>query len=533
MDTRCLIHAKTRGLVYLGLAFCLVNSLALPVLSSDLQIRSGHSSAIKPATSQPVVDATLNQSHASRSMNMALTDHEKQIAKELGFEESVLLLIKERLNPEMGIVKSGGLEWEDKSFLKEDYNQPAQMLEKDLKNYHNIAAKYPELKKIVDFELPRDYSDSLERTIILSDARQREEIGSEKFDRMKAYRHAAAPFQALIAQDRLDAHGRPKGGMVYVHSESTEYLDSDDALKKAIAALHAKYDGKSLRPENKAKLMLGLKYKGVGDHFFGPDRRMVSLQSELLALGYRIADERGISLARRHFETKAEAEKCLLDAGMNLDTIGISHQKKLQYKAMYPIDFTKDISNLEDAKTIIVQSSFFMDREDAGSSKLAKMLLDNPAAVRATVEPGLRLLPGSTVTKVGERQWLIDRPERYIVEPMLRVSTVFKTPKASSGFDMVKAQCTSGMNYGIDNDHVIEKLKYWDKKYGVTVIEATFEGMKISFKTLPDDLSELCTEFFLFCPDLEMSDDEHSNAARMRQMADRLRKTKVMSFWWD
>ena len=98
---------------------------------------------------------------------------------------------------------------------------------------------------------------------------------------------------------------------------------------------------------------------------------------------------------------------------------------------------------------------------------------------------------------------------------------------------MVRAQVTNGLNYGIDNEGVIEKLKYWDKKYGVTVIEATFEGMKISFRTLPDDLSELCTEFFLFCPDLEMSDDEHSNAARMREMADGLRKTKVMSFWWD
>lgn len=527
MDRQGLTEAKARGLIYLSLSLYLVNFSNAPVLGSELPT-SGNS-----ASSMPVTSATHNTSTEIKSKNMALTDHEKQIAKELGFEEAALLLIKERLNPEMGIVKSGGLEWEDKSFLKEDFNQPAQLLEKDLKNYHNIAAKYPELKKIVDFELPRDYSDSLERTVILSDASQREEIGSEKFDRMKAYRHAAAPFQALIAQDRLDAHGRPKGGMVYVHSESTEYLDSDDALKKAIDALHTKYDGKSLRPENKAKLMLGLKYKGVGDFLFGPDRRMVALQSELLALGYRIADERGISLARIHFETKAEAEKCLHDAGMNLDTIGISQQKKLQYKAIYPVDFTKDISNLEDAKTIVVQSSFFIDREDEGTTKMAKMLMDNPAALMATVNPGLRLLPGSTVTKLGERQWLIDRPERYIVSPMLRVSTVFKTAKGSSGFDMVKAQGTSGINYGIDNEDVIEKLKYWDKKYGVTIVEATFEGMKVSFKNLPDDLSELCTEFFLFCPDLEMSDDEHSNAARMREMADRLRKTKVMSFWWD
>jgi len=506
---------ETIVLVSLSVEACLVSSFFLPVLCSEL----------KHAPRIPLTE--------NRTKNMALTDNEKQIAKELGFDEAVLLLIKERLNPEMGIVKSGGLEWEEKSFLQEDYNQPARMLDKDLKNYHDIASKYPELKKIVEFELPKDKGESLAQNIYKSDSMEREELGPEKFERMKKYRIAAEPYQALIAQELHDTFGKPKGGVAYRPDTPMTYLDSDKALNEAIAELHTKYDGKTLRPENKAKLILGLKYKGVGDHFFGPDRRMAALQAELQELGYRIADERGVSLARMHFETKAEAEKCLLDAGMTVDTLGCDRQKKLQYKAIYPIDFTKDISSLEDAKTIIVQSSFFIDRENEGTTKLAKMLMENPSLVMATVQPGLRLLPGSTVTKLGDRHWLIDRPERFIVSPMLRVSTVFKTPKGSSGFEMVKAKCTSGINYGIDNDHVIEKLKYWDKKYGVTVVEATFEGMKISFKKLPDDLSELCTEFFLFCPEIELSDDEHRNAAVMREIADKFRKTKVMSFWWD
>lgn len=528
MTQRRLGQSTIPGLLYITVVFFLGNCFELPVFGGGLP-----TAASRSVTRTPAIDALRNPPPETKSKNMALTEHEKQIAKDLGFEESVLLLIKERLNPEMGIIKSGGLEMEDKSFLKEDYNKPPQMLEKDLKNYHDIASKYPELKKIVDFELPKDYSDSLERSIIRSKANQKKELGAEKFERMKAYRHAAEPFQSLIAQDHVDTHGRQKGGMVFVRKESTEYLESDEALKKAIAELHSKYDGKTLRPENRAKLLLGLKYKGVGDHTFGADRRMAALQAELQALGYRIADERGISLPSIHFETKAEAEKFLLDAGMTVDTLGLNHQKKLQYKAIYPFDLTKDLSNLEDATTIVVQSSFFMDREDAGSSQLAKLLLDNPSAMSETLKPGLRLLPGSTVSKIDDRHWLIDRPERYIVSPMLRVSTVFKTPKASSGFDMVRAQGTNGLNYSISNEDVIDKLKYWDKKYGVIIVEATFESMKVSFKKLPDDLSELCTEFFLFCPDIEMSADEHSNAARMRSMADSLKKTKVMSFWWD
>ncbi len=528
MTQRRLGQPRTPGLFYISLGFFLGNCFLSPVFGGELP-----TGATRSATSMPSVDARLNPRPVSKSKNMALTDHEKQIAKELGFEESVLLLIKERLNPEMGIVKSGGLEMEDRSFLKEVYNQPAQMLEKDLKNYHEIAAKYPELKKIVDFELPKDYSDSLERTIIQSDARQREEIGSEKYERMKAYRLAAEPFQSLIAQDHLDAQGRPKAGMVYLHSEPTEYLDSDEALKNAIALLHTKYDGKSLRPENKAKLMLGLKYKGVGDFMFGPDRRMRNLRTELESLGYRIADEREISARRVQFENEAEAEKYLQEAGMAVDSLSLDRQMKCQYRAIYPIDIAKDLTNLEDANALILQSNPFLTSDSDGIVQMAKLLMTNPPAAKDAMRLDLRLLPGSTVTKLGERQWMIDRPERFTARPMLRTATVIKVPKNSSGFEMVKAQCTSGMNYGIDNDHVIEKLKYWDKKYGVTVIEATFEGMKISFKNLPDDLSELCTEFFFFCPEIELSDDEHSNAARMRQMADNLRKTKVRSFWWD
>ncbi|MFA6210528.1 MAG: DUF4253 domain-containing protein [Candidatus Obscuribacterales bacterium] len=530
MTQRRLGQSTTPGLLYITVVFLFGNCFQSPVFGRELP-----KAATRSVMSTPAIDALRNLPTETKSKNMALTEHEKQIAKDLGFEESVLLLIKERLDPEMGIVKSGGLEMEDRSFLNEDHNQPAKMLEKDLKNYHDIASKYPELKKLVGFALPRNHSDLLEKNLAQYEAKQIERLGSEKFARMKAYRLAAEPFQSLIAQDHLDTHGRSKGGLVYVQKEPTGHLDSDEALKKAIADLQAKYDGKALRPENKAKLMLGLKYKGVGDHSFGDDRRMAALQAELQALGYRIADERGISLPRIHFETKAEAEKCLLDAGMIPDTLGISHQQKSTYKAIYPIDCSKDFASLEDSKIIALQS--FDGSENESTASLVKLLM-SPASVwtealLADAGLSLRLLPGSAVTKLGDRRWLIDVPERFIATPRVRVSTVFKTPKASSGFDMVRAQGTNGTNYGLSNEDVIEKLKYWDKKYGVTVVEATFESMKVSFKKLPADLSELCTEFFLFCPDIEMSTDEHSNAARMRSMADSLRQNKVMSFWWD
>ncbi len=507
MTQRSLRQPRTPGLFYISLGFFLGNCFQSPVFGGELP-----TGATRSATSMPSVDAPLNPRPVSKSKNMALTDHEKQIAKELGFEESVLLLIKD------------GLEWEDKSFLKEDYNQPVLMLDKDVKSYNDIGSKYPELKELVDSALNRGNKYSLEQMEAKAEAKEAERLGREKFDRQKKYRLAAEPFQSLIEQELQDTYGKPKGGVAYRPITPMTYLDSDKALE-------------TLRPENRAKSQLALKYRGVGGSLYAPDARMESLRAELTKLGYRITDERDISDRRVQFETKAEAEKYLQDAGMNVDSLSLDHQKKSQYKALYPIDYAKDFLDLESTKTIVAQSSHGIDTGSDSSPQMVKLIMNSPESwtggFLADAGFSLRLLPGSTVTKVGDRQWLIEQPERFTASPKIRVSTVFKTPKASSGFDMVKAQGTSGINYGIDNDHVIEKLKYWDKKYGVTVIEATFEGMKISFKKLPDDLSELCTEFFLFCPEIELSNDEHRNAAVMREIADRLRKTKVMNFWWD
>jgi hypothetical protein len=145
-----------------------------------------------------------------------------------------------------------------------------------------------------------------------------------------------------------------------------------------------------------------------------------------------------------------------------------------------------------------------------------------------------RIEPGSTVEKIGERRWRINRPARYAAKAESCVASVMKVGKGSSGFNLVEKQGTNGANYNISAPMILAKLKQWNEKYGVNVIEAKNDMLKISFKKLPVDLSELCTEMFLFCPDLiDMHGSEQENAAAMRQFADELRKTKVVDFWWD
>lgn len=81
---------------------------------------------------------------------------------------------------------------------------------------------------------------------------QREEIGSEKFDQRKALMPQRHFKHWLRKTVWLRMAVRKVGWLMSIPSQLKEYLDSDDAVKAAIDALHTKYDGKSLCPENKS-----------------------------------------------------------------------------------------------------------------------------------------------------------------------------------------------------------------------------------------------------------------------------------------
>ena len=473
-----------------------------------------------------------------RRKNVALTDNEKQIAHKLGFDESVLLLIKERLNPEMGIVISGGLEPQDMTFLEANLNEPLQLLEKDAKNYVALEAKYPELKPVIEWET-RHFDNRIHnrQASAENEKQERAKLGDTIFERQKKYNAAAEPYRALIAQEmqpEIEALQKQHKGLSFVKMVDTSaFTSSEEALAAAIADLHKKYDGKVLREENKAKSQLAIKYYGVGDYYFGDDSRMPALRSELEKIHYRISDQNSHFEIRKAFETKAEAEKFLKESGTAVDSMSLSRQEPRQFKAIFPIDFDKDFSNTDTVKTIINQSSSFAEKNSANDELVAILLAASPQSRKEVHSLMLRIPPGSSVSNEGDRHWIITVPERFDARVRLRTATVFKLPTQSSGFELVEAQGTDGTNYGLDTKAIINKLKYWDKKYGVTVIEASRDRVKVRFKKLPDDISELCTECFLFCPDIELSPNEHDSAARLRQLAAEIKKTNQMSFWWD
>jgi hypothetical protein len=182
-----------------------------------------------------------------------------------------------------------------------------------------------------------------------------------------------------------------------------------------------------------------------------------------------------------------------------------------------------------------------------------KLMMSSPDSNPTLMSTGVMPDPGfllGNLEKVGPTKWRSStRGERFSVDTVLITAVLCKLDKsdassaklgeaAEAKFQSIISEGTSGPNYSVDLDMVLEHLKKWDRLYGIKVLKASRDSMEIEFTKLPDDLGDLCTEMWLFCPDLLEMDLEtersyvHSSA-QMRQFARRLRATRRVSFWWD
>lgn len=514
------------------------------------------------------VDSPKNQTAANKTSNkqlsqgesMSLTASERALAAKLGFDIHVFEILKERLNCQFyDLTDNDDLP----EFQRHSVLDRAPLLEADKDNYLKIKEEYPELAEIVDQALGLYVQRKNDRPAGPTAPRQdpmeamRKKLGDEKYKRFVKLNNEIEPLRPLLEQElkqmmRAQGHG---GALFW--NMGPEVYESDAACDAAIAKVKELVAGKTLKnPEvYKPQVKLGIRYKENGANKYSSEPRLDALRPILEPLGYRITDDASIDLKTRQFASKQDADKFMMDAGCKPDLMVLAQQKAAKYIGIHPV-LDSDYKDPQIVKILVCQATpFLIGTDSKGLDAMAKQMMDLHVAQKQTpmdpkdansilknvVRPMLggfgsgemRLEPGTTVQKLGDRRWQLDTPARYTATSTIRIATIMKAPQGSTGFELVKAAGTNGINSSIDNDDVIDKLKYWDSKYGVTVLEANGDSLKIRFKNLPDDLSELCSEIFFFCSEMELSEDENRNAAIMRSMARRLRETKTQSFWWD
>lgn len=100
--------------------------------------------------------------------------------------------------------------------------------------------------------------------------------------------------------------------------------------------------------------------------------------------------------------------------------------------------------------------------------------------------------------------------------------------KTTDKFEILKQIGTDGINFDITNDSLISIIKEFDKKYSIDLIGASGDWCDFAIQREPDDWMQLAREVYKVCPDVV-----EQGTGTIQVLADEMRKTKHLYFWWD
>lgn len=75
---------------------------------------------------------------------------------------------------------------------------------------------------------------------------------------------------------------------------------------------------------------------------------------------------------------------------------------------------------------------------------------------------------------------------------------------------------------------IVQRLRTWDARYGVHVVDLAPPALTLRFDRLPPNLSVFCDELVAFCPNavlVQFEDPEDFEAD--------FSETQVLRLWWD
>jgi hypothetical protein len=100
--------------------------------------------------------------------------------------------------------------------------------------------------------------------------------------------------------------------------------------------------------------------------------------------------------------------------------------------------------------------------------------------------------------------------------------------KGTDELDILRYRKTNGINYGLGNSDIINKISEWKAKYGLMVIGCGRDWLQVEFDKLPTDLETFANEVFAFCPD---SVDQ--GAGTIEKLKETILEQKGVWLWWD
>lgn len=124
-------------------------------------------------------------------------------------------------------------------------------------------------------------------------------------------------------------------------------------------------------------------------------------------------------------------------------------------------------------------------------------------------------LPEGFIAFVGNDRWLGEE-KHYGVEVVVA--------KTDSKYDALRLAGSCGMNQDVSTEAVIEKLKEYDKRYGIEIISATVEAVEFRLNRLPSDLNAYLDD---------QAETMIVNTYPREEIITQLREHQIDGFWWD
>lgn len=110
-------------------------------------------------------------------------------------------------------------------------------------------------------------------------------------------------------------------------------------------------------------------------------------------------------------------------------------------------------------------------------------------------------------------------PERWILRYSARQ---FFAARDFNQYQYLVAEGVQGINHGYSGRDIIKQFKAWDQAYGLSILNASYDGASCKLDSLPQHIDAFVAELKRFCPDIESPDAKKQ-----------LLENKMLHFWWD
>lgn len=100
--------------------------------------------------------------------------------------------------------------------------------------------------------------------------------------------------------------------------------------------------------------------------------------------------------------------------------------------------------------------------------------------------------------------------------------------KCKDQFELVKFAQTSGPNYNVTTEQVVEKLRKWNAVNPFIIRIADEDRIEADFMEMPKDLESLAKEMYEFCPDVI-----EQGAGSEEELINYFKSEQSFWLWWD